>query len=245
MSSFTGNSHLHAKGEDRDEDFHYKGQSQLPHGGVNSRASSSVRQVIPFGAVEIVHILAELGRVQNPTVVEELRNQLAGAHSGVLVGEGQNGRDRGHHEHLQHGVFTKLGRLASPAPGNVAANEERSPKPTKYSQKDERHKLQKMPRHVKLHVEENQAAVPERVDGAQGERSHQSSEEGAPQRLERKVVTDLKKENQSRFSRFNTRHYTDRRPLTKSPAREGKAGAEIDVHWPRALLSSQAPRASF
>lgn len=48
---------------------------------------------------------------------------------------------------------------------------------------------------MKLHVEENQAAVPKRVDGAQGKRGDQSSKEGAPQRLEREVVTDLKRKN--------------------------------------------------
>lgn len=50
---------------------------------------------------------------------------------------------------------------------------------------------------MKLHIEENQAAVPERVDGAQGKRSDQSSEEGAPQCLERKVVTDLERKNKA------------------------------------------------
>lgn len=75
---------------------------------------------------------------------------------------------------------------------------------------------------MKLHVEENQAAVPERVDGAQGKRSDQSSEEGAPQCLEGKVVTDLKKENQNRFRHFNTCHCTDRCPVTKSPPHEVK-----------------------
>jgi len=195
--SFTGNSHLHAKGEDCDEDFHYKGQSQLPHGCVNSWASSSVWQVIPFGAVEIIHILAELGRVQNPTVIEEFRDQLTGAQSGVLGREGQDGCDGSNYKHLKHGVFTKLGCLASPAPGNVAANEESSPEPTKNSQKDEWHKLQKMPWHVELHVEENQAAVPKRIDGTQSKCSYQSSKEGAPQCLERKIVTDLKRKNKA------------------------------------------------
>lgn len=46
---------------------------------------------------------------------------------------------------------------------------------------------------MELHVEENQAAVPKRIDGAQSKRSYESSKEGAPQRLERKIVTDLKR----------------------------------------------------
>jgi len=50
---------------------------------------------------------------------------------------------------------------------------------------------------VELHVEENQATVPERVDGAQGERGDQRGEEGPPQRLERKVVTDLKRKSKA------------------------------------------------
>lgn len=210
MSSFTGNSYLHAKGEDGDEDLHYKGQSQLPHGSVNSWASSSVWQVIPFGAVEIIHVLTKLGRVQNPTVIKELGDQLTGAHPGVLIGEGQHGRDGRHYKHLQHWVFAELGCLAPPAPGNVAANEESSPKPTKYAQKDEGHKLQKMPWHVKLHVEENQAAVPKGVDGAQSECRDQSSEEGAPQCLERKVVTDLRGETRQSQS---LQHLPLHRPL--------------------------------
>lgn len=50
---------------------------------------------------------------------------------------------------------------------------------------------------MKLHIEENQAAVPERVDGAQCKRSYESSEEGAPQRLEGEVVADLKRKNKA------------------------------------------------
>lgn len=46
---------------------------------------------------------------------------------------------------------------------------------------------------MKLHVEENQAAVPKRVDGAQGKGSDQGGEEGAPQGLEREIITDLKR----------------------------------------------------
>lgn len=48
-----------------------------------------------------------------------------------------------------------------------------------------------MPGGVKLNIEQDQAAVPEGVDGAQGERRHQSGEEGAPQGFQREVVAYL------------------------------------------------------
>lgn len=48
-----------------------------------------------------------------------------------------------------------------------------------------------MPGGVKLHVEQDQAAVPEGVDGAQGERRHQGGEERAPQGFQREVITYL------------------------------------------------------
>lgn len=49
-----------------------------------------------------------------------------------------------------------------------------------------------MPGGMKLHIEQDQAAVPEGVDGAQGERCHQSSEEGAPQGFQREVIANLR-----------------------------------------------------
>lgn len=48
-----------------------------------------------------------------------------------------------------------------------------------------------MPGSVKLHVEQDQAAVPERVDGAQSEGCHQRGEEGTPQCLQGEVITHL------------------------------------------------------
>lgn len=43
--------------------------------------------------------------------------------------------------------------------------------------------------------------VSERVDGTEHERSHQSTEEGAPQRFQWKIVTDLQSYQQYHYSK--------------------------------------------
>lgn len=50
-----------------------------------------------------------------------------------------------------------------------------------------------MPGSVELHIEKDQTAVAEGVNGAKGECSNQSSEERTPQSLQWEVVADLKK----------------------------------------------------
>lgn len=88
-------------------------------------------------------------------------------------------------------ALTKASRLAPPAPRNVGSNEEGPPEATKHSQKDERDELKQVPRCVVLNIEQHQAAVTKRVDGAQDEGCHEGSKKWAPQRLEREVVAHL------------------------------------------------------
>jgi len=57
---------------------------------------------------------------------------------------------------------------------------------------------------VVLHVEQHQAAVSKRVDGAQDERRHQGGEEGAPQRLEGEVVAHLDQRERERENILQT-----------------------------------------
>ncbi len=84
--------------------------------------------------------------------------------------------------------------LTSPAPGDVGLDEQRPPEASKYSQEDEGGQLHQVPRGVKLHVEQHQAAVPKRVDGAQSEGRYQGGEERTPEGLQREVITHLKEE---------------------------------------------------
>lgn len=184
-------SYLHSKSEYSNEDFEDESQRQQPHGPVDSWPCGPIGQIVSLGAVEVTDVFTELGGVQKATVIEQLRDQFAGAHPGVLVGEGQDGCDGCHHNHLRHGVLAQLGGLAPPAPGYVAADEEGPPEATKDPQEDEGHQLQQMPRSVELHIEQDKAAVPKGIDGAQGEGCHQCSKEGPPQCLERKIVADL------------------------------------------------------
>lgn len=101
-------------------------------------------------------------------------------------------------------VLTEARGLAPPAPGDVGSDEKGSPKPPKHSQEDKGNELKQVPRRVVLHVEQHQAAVPERVNGAQDEGRHQGSKEGAPQSFEWKVVTHLE-HRQERFCLLNMR----------------------------------------
>lgn len=89
-----------------------------------------------------------------------------------------------------HTFFSSL-LLTYPAPGNVGLDEQRPPEASKYPQQDEGAQLHQVPRGVELHVKQNQAAVSERVDGAQCEGCDQRGEERTPQRLQGEVITDL------------------------------------------------------
>ena len=115
---------------------------------------------------------AELGGVQKATVIEQLGNELACAHAGVLIGESQDGGDGCHDEHLYDRILAQLGGLPLPTPGDVGADKQGSPQAAKDAQQDEGHELKEMPRGVKLHIEQNQAAVAKWVDGAKGKRGH-------------------------------------------------------------------------
>lgn len=78
---------------------------------------------------------------------------------------------------------TETRRLAPPAPGDVGFDEEGAPEAPEHSQQDERDELKQVPWRVVLHVEQHQAAVPKRVNGAKHEGRHQGGKERAPQRL--------------------------------------------------------------
>lgn len=151
-------------------------------------ARGPVRQLVAqrlcdvSGAV-LAHVVAQLGRVEQAAVVEELRDELGAAHARVLVGEGQHGGGQGDGDHFEDGVAAEARGLAPPAPGDVGTDEERPPDAPEDPQEDEGPQLQQVPGRVELHVEEHQPAVAEGVDGAQGEGRHQGGEEGPPQGL--------------------------------------------------------------
>lgn len=87
--------------------------------------------------------------------------------------------------------FNLISLLTSLAPGNVGLDKQRPPEASKYSKQDKGGKLNQVPRCVKLHIEQHQAAVSKGIDGAQGEGCHQGSKERAPQGFQREVITYL------------------------------------------------------
>lgn len=183
---------LHAEGEDGDDHLEDQGECQLPQGVVDARPRWPVGDVVHRPThVGVVDVVAQLWRLQRATVVEELWDELAGAAPRVWVWEGQHGGDARHGNHLKHRVLAQLRGLAPPAPGDVGPDEQRPPQAAKDAQQDEGHQLGHVPRRVVLDIEEHQAAVAERVDGAQSEGSNQRGEEGAPQGLEGEIVADL------------------------------------------------------
>lgn len=77
-------------------------------------------------------------------------------------------------------ALTKTCGLAPAAPGDVGSDEEGAPQTTKYTEQDEGEELKQVPGRVVLHIEQNQAAVPKRVNGPKHECCHQGSEKGPP-----------------------------------------------------------------
>lgn len=184
--------YLHAKGKYGNDDFEDQRQGQLPHGCVYPEPSWPVRNVIHRpGHVGVVDIVTELGGLKGPTVIEQLRNELARALACVGVGVGDDGCDGSHHNDLQHRVLPQLGGFAPPAPGDVAADKEGSPQAPKDPQQDEGEELGHVPGRVIFHIKENKAAVPKGIDGSQCEGRHQGRKKGPPQGLQGKVVTNL------------------------------------------------------
>lgn len=94
--------------------------------------------------------------------------------------------------HRKSGIIVfNSGVSHAPAPGNVGADEGSPPEPAEDAQQDKGREFEEVPGGVELDIEEDQAAVAKGIDGAQGEGGHQSSEEGAPERLQGEVVADL------------------------------------------------------
>lgn len=154
----------------------------MPHGREDVVASGAVGQGVAVGLdVGRVSVVAQLGGVEQAAVIEKLGDELAGAHARVAVGESQNGCECRHHQHLQDWVVTQACRFAPPTPGDVRPDKEGSPDASEDAQEHKGHQLNKVPGGVKLHVEQHQSAVSERVDGAQREGCHKGSEERTPQ----------------------------------------------------------------
>lgn len=174
--------YLHAESEYRDDNFKHQSQGELPHGSVDSRSGRSVRNVIHWpGHVWVIDIVAELRGLQGTAVVEELWDQLTGAPPGVGVGVGDDGSDSRYHYDLQDWVFPKSGGFSPPAPGNIASDKEGPPEASEDAKQDEGEELGHVPGGVVLHVEQDQPAVPKRIDGPQCEGSHESSKKWPPE----------------------------------------------------------------
>ena len=184
--------HLHAEGEDGDDDLKDERQRELPQGVVDAGPRRAVRDVVHGPThVGVVDVVAELRRLQRPAVVEELRDELTGAAAGVGVGVRQHGGDPRHGDDLQDRILPQLGRLPTAAPGDVGPDEEGPPETSEHTKQDEGNQLGHVPGRVVLHVEQHQAAVAKRVDGAQREGSDQRGEERTPQSLQGEIIADL------------------------------------------------------
>ena len=105
--------------------------------------------------------------------------------------EGTKKKDRVSFKIGNETLSSLLSLLTDLAPGDVSPDEHRPPEAAEDPQQDEGGELHQVPRGVELHVEQHQAAVSERVDGAQGEGRDQGGEEGAPQGLQGEVITHL------------------------------------------------------
>ncbi len=152
----------------------------------------SIRQSITAALGDAhIGVITQLWGIQQTTIVEQLRDQLAGAHTCVAVREREQSRDRCNNQHLQNRVVTQPRGLTPATPRNVCTDEESPPDSPENTQQDKGYELQQVPRGVELHVEEHQPAVTKRVDGPKGEGRHQRSKERAPQRLQREIITHL------------------------------------------------------
>lgn len=172
---------LHSEGEDGDDDLEDEREGQLPQGAVDAGPCRPVWNVVHRPAhVGVVDVVAELRGFQRTAVVEELRDELAGAAAGVRVGERQHGGDARHGDDLQDRVLPQLSGLPPSAPGDVGPDEEGPPKTAKHTQQDEGHQLGHVPRRVVLHVEQDQPAVAKWVDGPEREGGDERGEEGTP-----------------------------------------------------------------
>lgn len=148
--------YLHAEGHHSDEQLEDQSQRQLPHGRVNVMPRRPVGQSIAVALGNAhVGVVTELRGIQQPAIVEQLRDQLAGAHASVSIGKRQQSRDRRNNQHLQDRVVTQSRGLAAAAPGDVCADEKGAPDSSKNPQEDEGYELQQVPRGVELHIEQH------------------------------------------------------------------------------------------
>lgn len=126
---------LHSEGEDGDDDLEDQREGELPQGAIDPGPRRPVRNVVHRPAhVGVVDVVAELRGFQRAAVVEELRDELAGAAAGVRVGERQHGGDARHGDDLQDWILPQLGGLPPSAPGDVGPDEESPPKTPKHPQ---------------------------------------------------------------------------------------------------------------
>ena len=184
--------YLDTKSEHSHYDLKYESQAQLPYGGVHPQARRTVRDVVhDLAGIHVVPVVAQGGGLQGSAVREQLFDQLTGVEPRVRIGEGDHSGDGRHHDDLEDRVLPELGGLAAATPGNVGPDKEGSPEPAEHPQEDKGKQFKQVPWSVILHVEEDQAAVTEWIDGSQNKGSHQSSKERPPQSLQRKVIADL------------------------------------------------------
>lgn len=190
--------YLDTKSEHSHYDLKYESQAQLPYGRIHPQARRAVRDVVnDLAGIHVVPVVTQGGRLQRPAVREQLFDQLAGVEPCVRVGEGDHRGDGCHHDDLEDRVLPELGGLAAATPGNVCPDKEGSPEPAEHPQEDKGKQFKQVPWSVILHVEEDQAAVTEWIDGPQNKGSHQGSKERPPQSLQRKVIADLEKQGRN------------------------------------------------
>jgi hypothetical protein len=123
------------------------------------------------------------------TQSEDVESTEHSAKSFERVQERHNGREGGHKEHLEDRVTREPSALAHlPAPDDVEAREERAVQATEETKKDEHRKLPIVVLLSVRHGEQDDRAIPVRVEGAKRDRRDGCTPEGAPHDLGWEVV---------------------------------------------------------
>lgn len=138
---------------------------------------------------------------RDAALAEKHEDELAGVHSCVGVGIGDDGRDEGHTDNLSDGVLAQFAVLAEFAPVNVRLDEKCANAAAHDAETDERDQLDEDPRFVVLDEEEHRVLVAEGVDGAENESGDEGAEERPPERLQREVVRDFLQAEQNSTNR--------------------------------------------